>query len=232
MHDGMRVKYQEWHLKSLSPLEKQGYQVLTPYAFKKFQNQFALAIQYAVRKENGTSFIVKHYNAARCHKVVWDGKMAKCTCRNFEFIGILCRHVLSVLLHMGCFEIPSSYWLSRWSREDAQFNEVSQLHQEGSFEVSLSCVNNSNHETNAIELVQCPVISKTKGRPKQKRMKSAKESTRQVKRCRLCRSSTHNFSTCPQRHASDDANNAQQVAKKGKLDTESEDCNPILHYKC
>ncbi|KAK1424511.1 hypothetical protein QVD17_19841 [Tagetes erecta] len=47
MHDSMLAKYQELHLRSLSPLEKQGYQVLTPFAFKKCQDQLALAIQYS-----------------------------------------------------------------------------------------------------------------------------------------------------------------------------------------
>nr|KAJ0201571.1 hypothetical protein LSAT_V11C600301820 [Lactuca sativa] len=186
MHDSMVSKCQESHLRSLSPLEKQGYQVLTPYAFKKFQDQFAQAIQYSVREENGTSFIVKHYKAVRQHQVVWDGKTAKCTSKNFEFVGILCRHILSVLLHKGSFEIPSNYWLSRWK---------------GNVDASSSCGNNSDLVTNAIELVRCPVISQTKGRPKQKRMKSGKELARQVKRCRLCRSSSHNFTTCPERES-------------------------------
>ncbi|KAK1419174.1 hypothetical protein QVD17_28334 [Tagetes erecta] len=226
MHDSMLAKYQELHMRSLSPLEKQGYQVLTPFAFKKFQDQLALAIQYSAWKENDTSFIVKHYKADRLHKVVWDGKMAECTCKNFEFVGILCRHVLSVLLHTGCFEIPSSYWLSRWSREEAQANKVTQLHQEGTLNDSSFFAENNDPMTSALELVQCPINSKTKGRPKQKRIKSGKELTRQVKRCRVCKSSSHNFSTCPERHASDDA-------KKRKLDIESElSCNPILHFKC
>ncbi|KAL4569221.1 hypothetical protein LXL04_024856 [Taraxacum kok-saghyz] len=66
MHDSMLAKYQELHLRSLSPLEKQGYQVLTPFAFKKFQDQFAQSIQYSVaQEENCTSFIVRHYKATR-----------------------------------------------------------------------------------------------------------------------------------------------------------------------
>ncbi|KAK1431697.1 hypothetical protein QVD17_08251 [Tagetes erecta] len=69
-----------------------------------FQDQLAMAIQYSAWKENDTSFIVKHYKAERLHKVVWDGKMAECTCKNFEVVGILCRHALSVLLHTGCFK--------------------------------------------------------------------------------------------------------------------------------
>ncbi|KAL4588647.1 hypothetical protein LXL04_001539 [Taraxacum kok-saghyz] len=168
MHDSMLAKYQDSHLRSLSPLEKQGYQVLTPFAFKKFQDQFAQAIQYSTHEEKDTSFIVKHYKATRCHQVVWDGKMAKCTCKNFEFVGILCRHILCVLLHKGCFDIPSSYWLSRWSRQETQFNEIPQLHEEGNFDVTSYRENNTDIVTNAIELVQCPIISKTKGRPKQK----------------------------------------------------------------
>ena len=229
MHDSMLAKYEDSHLRSLLPLEKQGYQVLTPFAFKKFQDQFAQSIQYSVaQEENCTSFIVRHYKATRWHQVVWDGKMAKCTCKNFEFVGILCRHILSVLIHKGCFEIPSSYWLSRWSREDTRFNEIYQLHQEGNFDATEACGNNSDLGNNAIELVECPIISKTKGRPKQKRLRSGKELAKQVKRCRLCKSSSHNFSTCPER----EGNNAQEVARKKNLDKKSEDFNPIFNFKC
>jgi len=33
----------------------------------------------------------------------------KCSCRRFEFRGILCRHILCVLTHMKIKEVPPQY---------------------------------------------------------------------------------------------------------------------------
>uniref|UniRef100_A0ACD5URP8 Uncharacterized protein n=1 Tax=Avena sativa TaxID=4498 RepID=A0ACD5URP8_AVESA len=40
----------------------------------------------------------------------------KCSCRRFEFRGILCSHVLSVLTHKKIKEVPSQYILDRWTK--------------------------------------------------------------------------------------------------------------------
>ncbi|KAM0825043.1 hypothetical protein ACQ4PT_069821 [Festuca glaucescens] len=41
---------------------------------------------------------------------------AKCSCRHFEFRGIFCSHVLSVLTHKKIKEVPSRYILDRWTK--------------------------------------------------------------------------------------------------------------------
>ncbi|XP_071689185.1 protein FAR1-RELATED SEQUENCE 11-like [Rutidosis leptorrhynchoides] len=104
IHDTMLQKYRGSYLRSLSPLEEQGYRFLTPFSFKKFQEQFGLAMQYSVERNQYSS-----------HE---ENTVAKCTCKNFEFVGILCRHILSVFIHEGCFEVPSNYWHPRWRRKD------------------------------------------------------------------------------------------------------------------
>ena len=40
----------------------------------------------------------------------------KCSCRHFEFRGILCRHVLCVLTHKKIKEVPLQYILDRWRK--------------------------------------------------------------------------------------------------------------------
>jgi zinc finger SWIM domain-containing protein 3 len=40
----------------------------------------------------------------------------KCSCRHFEFIGIICRHVLFVLVHKKIKQVPSQYILDRWRK--------------------------------------------------------------------------------------------------------------------
>ena len=43
--------------------------------------------------------------------------MTNCSCKYFEFWGILCCHVLKIFLHKDCHQIPHMYLLSRWSCE-------------------------------------------------------------------------------------------------------------------
>nr|GLL41829.1 protein FAR1-RELATED SEQUENCE 9-like [Ipomoea trifida] len=43
-------------------------------------------------------------------------EQARCTCKKFNRMGILCRHVLSVLRNEGVDEIPGEYIVTRWTR--------------------------------------------------------------------------------------------------------------------
>ena len=106
-------------LRSLSPLEDQAHSVLTPYAFKLFQVEFGSATLYSVLQENGSEFVLQYYKdkTSQKHKVLWDGEMTNCSCKHFEFWGILCRHILRIFLHKDCHQIPHMYLLSRWSCE-------------------------------------------------------------------------------------------------------------------
>lgn len=40
-----------------------------------------------------------------------------CECRNFEFQGILCRHILSILPLVHIEKVPSKYILQRWRKD-------------------------------------------------------------------------------------------------------------------
>uniref|UniRef100_A0A8R7R0B9 SWIM-type domain-containing protein n=1 Tax=Triticum urartu TaxID=4572 RepID=A0A8R7R0B9_TRIUA len=40
-----------------------------------------------------------------------------CECAMFEHMGILCRHALKMMVHVGVCRIPSHYILKRWSRD-------------------------------------------------------------------------------------------------------------------
>ena len=101
-------------LRSLSPLEDQAHGVLTPYAFKLFQVEFGSATLYSVLQENGSGFVLQYYKdkTSQKHKVLWDGEMTNCSCKHFEFWGILCRHILRIFLHKDCHQIRHMYLLS------------------------------------------------------------------------------------------------------------------------
>ncbi|KAJ8437381.1 hypothetical protein Cgig2_020400 [Carnegiea gigantea] len=48
-------------LKTRSPLGEQAFQVLTPFAFKKFQEEIEKASQYLLVHDDGNEFILRHY---------------------------------------------------------------------------------------------------------------------------------------------------------------------------
>ena len=85
----MLDKYRGSSLRTLSPIEEQAHSVLTPYAFKIFQ-EFGRATQYSVLQENGIEFVLQYYEKIKIktsqkHLVLWDGEMTSCSCKNFEF---------------------------------------------------------------------------------------------------------------------------------------------------
>jgi len=43
-------------------------------------------------------------------------KDATCSCCKFEFMGILCRHVLVVFIKKQIYSLPTCYLLNRWTR--------------------------------------------------------------------------------------------------------------------
>lgn len=113
----MQQKLHKVCLKTGSPIESHAASVLTPYAFGKLQEELVLAPQYASVLVDDGCFQVKHHtNMDGGHKVIWlpCQEHISCSCHQFEFSGILCRHVLRVLSTNNCFHIPDEYLPSRW----------------------------------------------------------------------------------------------------------------------
>lgn len=174
---------------------------------------------------------------SQTHEVSWEGDVVTCSCKNFEFWGIVCRHILSVFLHEDCFQIPATYLPLRWCRDQCQGNRV----------VEQIWDNIDVHEEQVV--VQCPPASVTKGRPKKGRMKGGKELAKQIKRCSCCNSSGHNVTTCPSKeninvnHAAkrkkynvticpqEENINVNHVAKKKKTEARDKTLNPVLSLK-
>ena len=77
----MLEKYRGSSLRSLSPIEEQTHSVLTPYAFKNFQEDFGRATQYSVLQEIGIEFVLQSYEekTRQKHLVLWDGEMTSCS---------------------------------------------------------------------------------------------------------------------------------------------------------
>ncbi|XP_052192880.1 protein FAR1-RELATED SEQUENCE 11 [Diospyros lotus] len=105
-------------LKTGAPMESHAAAILTPFAFSKLQEQLVLAAHYAsFQMEDG--FLVRHHTKLDGgRKVYWVPQegIISCSCHQFEFSGILCRHALRVLSTGNCFQIPERYLPLRWRR--------------------------------------------------------------------------------------------------------------------
>jgi zinc finger SWIM domain-containing protein 3 len=112
-------------------VEKQFQSVYTNSKFKEFQEELT-NIMYCDRT------MIQKEGAIETYKIIEDVLIdkeegwrkdyvyhvyfnaeefeVKCSCRHFEFRGIICTHVLCVLTHKKIKEVPSQYILDRWRK--------------------------------------------------------------------------------------------------------------------
>ncbi|XP_052181937.1 protein FAR1-RELATED SEQUENCE 9-like [Diospyros lotus] len=111
------------------PMEKQFQKVYTISKFKEFQNEFAgkmycevvsieegsLGTRYKVRED----IIFDERFKERKFSVDIDKEKCNfiCSCHMFEFRGIICRHMVTVLIRDGIRSLPDKYILRRWRRD-------------------------------------------------------------------------------------------------------------------
>jgi hypothetical protein len=126
----MRQKYHNSLLKTSFPMEEHVASLLTPYAFGLIQLEIELSAKYAATEINMGSFIVKHHTKDDGGRVVtWiEGQESiLCSCKEFEFSGILCRHAIRVHLMKNYFYVPSKYLPFRWRRESSLIPKSSHI---------------------------------------------------------------------------------------------------------
>lgn len=135
----MQRKLQKICLKTGSPIEAHAASILTPFAFNKLQDELLLAPQHAsVPVEEGCFQVKHHTQIDGGYKVIWvpSEEHISCSCHQYEFSGILCRHILRVLSINNCFHIPEQYLPPRW-----QMN-------------SSSCTNTPREQSEKIQLLE------------------------------------------------------------------------------
>eukprot|EP00262_Sarcandra_glabra_P015449 TRINITY_DN4756_c0_g4_i1.p1 TRINITY_DN4756_c0_g4~~TRINITY_DN4756_c0_g4_i1.p1 ORF type:complete len:723 (+),score=72.87 TRINITY_DN4756_c0_g4_i1:130-2298(+) len=110
-------------LKTPSVMEEQAAGIYTKKIFSVFQEELVETWNYVAKKreEDGgvaTYGVARFDQQHKVYLVMFDASQEKasCSCKMFEFSGILCRHILSVLIVAGIFRIPSPYILTRWTR--------------------------------------------------------------------------------------------------------------------
>ncbi|XP_066161341.1 protein FAR1-RELATED SEQUENCE 5-like [Oryza sativa Japonica Group] len=113
-------------IKTSSPIEIHASQVYTRAVFQLFSEELTDSLSYMVKPgedestvqvvrmctEESSSFLRKEY------QVYYDVEREEfsCVCKMFEHKGILCSHVLRVLVQYGLSKIPDRYILKRWTK--------------------------------------------------------------------------------------------------------------------
>ncbi|KAI3996452.1 hypothetical protein MKX01_001290 [Papaver californicum] len=110
-------------LKTPSPMEKQAANLYTKKIFTKFQEELVETFVYTANKIDGagaisTYRVAKFEDDHKAYTVTMNAPemKANCSCRMFEFSGILCRHILTVFTVTNVLTLPSHYILKRWTR--------------------------------------------------------------------------------------------------------------------
>ncbi|WOG82522.1 hypothetical protein DCAR_0101687 [Daucus carota subsp. sativus] len=114
----MQQNIQNICLKTGAPMESHAAIILTPFAFSKLQEQLVLAAHYASFQMDEVFLVRHHTKLEGGRSVYWSPQegIISCSCHQFEFSGILCRHALRVLSTGNCFQIPERYLPLRWRR--------------------------------------------------------------------------------------------------------------------
>jgi hypothetical protein len=109
--------------KTASLIEKQAARTYTKAVFSKFQEEFTESLGYVIQKTKDGCVskytITKDEDPSETFYVTYNAsnKMANCSCKYFEFSGILCRHILGVYIIVDPRTLPSDYFLKRWTRK-------------------------------------------------------------------------------------------------------------------
>ena len=107
-------------------ISKDAAKLYTPVVSKMFHAEVCKAYDSVIEKcgEKETLIQYKVINARKhfYHTVEYDSSTSNiiCSCKKFEFAGILCSHALKVLAKRRITKIPSQYILKRWTK-DAKF---------------------------------------------------------------------------------------------------------------
>ncbi|OAY77092.1 Protein FAR1-RELATED SEQUENCE 7, partial [Ananas comosus] len=120
-----RTKDGEPTLWSDDPIEKDARRLYTRNIFSEFKTQLRATTSYKlIELENDSLYKISpisHPSSSRQRMctytvtVVRSENIVSCTCKLFEFYGLLCAHALKVMHYIEIYNIPSRYILKRWT---------------------------------------------------------------------------------------------------------------------
>ena len=110
-----------------SPFEKQAIEYLTDFARNKFVTQVMESVQYGCQEETveqaAVTLRVWHLTFSAEYRTVVLGvdsegmQQYSCSCKLFEFSGIVCRHIIRACQQQNVSELNPRYFLSRWRKD-------------------------------------------------------------------------------------------------------------------
>ncbi|XAR48701.1 hypothetical protein NMG60_11031600 [Bertholletia excelsa] len=110
-------------LHTKDPIEEQGRHLYTMTMFKAFQKELLECYGYVGIKINMEGSISRYLvqkcgNGDERHTVAFNANNLNisCSCKMFEFEGMLCRHALKIFQMVNIRELPSRYILHRWTK--------------------------------------------------------------------------------------------------------------------
>ncbi|XP_057478205.1 protein FAR1-RELATED SEQUENCE 9-like [Actinidia eriantha] len=110
------------HLSFPVQILKHAASIYTPDVFELFQRELSKAHDCCLQQcgENGTvtKYEITPFRKHHHHVVTYDSseELVSCSCKKFEFGGILCSHALKVLSSNNIMKIPNRYILKRWTK--------------------------------------------------------------------------------------------------------------------
>ncbi|XP_019178901.1 PREDICTED: protein FAR1-RELATED SEQUENCE 5-like [Ipomoea nil] len=117
-------------LKTLYPMEEEASNVYTRKRFRMFQDELIHSQQFVAKKiitiEHESVYRVHEFDKEKSEYIVTfmsSSTTIECSCHMFEFLGILCRHQLMVLIKKNVYSLPKHYILKRWTT-DAKKGEI------------------------------------------------------------------------------------------------------------
>nr|KYP70189.1 Protein FAR1-RELATED SEQUENCE 4 [Cajanus cajan] len=108
--------------------------IYTPAIFKMIQHEVSSGYDCSmyISSQNGevTEYKVTSYKKLFQHTVHYDSSIGsvKCSCKRYEFAGILCSHALKVLSSRNVMKIPAMYVLKRWTKHAKMGNGIPTNH--------------------------------------------------------------------------------------------------------
>lgn len=120
-------------LKVNVPLLRHAKDICTGTIFNMFQDEFEKSLMVVVDTfhQSGpvSTYKVHNCEGSRQHTVTSSNGLITCSCKNFEFVGIMCSHILKVLDEMKIkLMIPEQFILKRWTK-NARARIVLDIHE-------------------------------------------------------------------------------------------------------
>ncbi|CAI0443964.1 unnamed protein product [Linum tenue] len=135
----------EFNMRNTSPtlradveVLRQASEIYTPKVFLMFQEEYLKVWDCTIDKTSKTEvqvvYKVRYAGRGTEHQVRFElsSQVVECSCRKFDFVGILCAHALKVLDKKNIKHIPKQYILKRWTKDakDGQISSSTQAHGE------------------------------------------------------------------------------------------------------